>query len=99
MTDEIEGESKASAESRTLLKIFDRDKSAALEAVQELAELIPQLKIDAWLDDDCATDEDRPMRALRVAQQLCAALERIERAKVICEVGIKTTLGIAFAGP
>ena len=65
-------------ENRTLREIFDRDKAAALDFATQLIELIPDIGLDGCFDDDPATDENRPMLPLLVAQQLRDALENLE---------------------
>ena len=58
-------------ERRTLREIFDRDKAVALDTLKQVAELIPDIALDQWSGDDYATDDNRPMRALCLARQLC----------------------------
>ena len=74
---------KTLPENRTLREIFDRDKSATLEIAKKLSEMIPDIELDGWFGDDTARDDNRPMRELSLARQLCNALETIECLKLI----------------
>jgi hypothetical protein len=76
-------EAEASDENRTLREIFDRDKTAALVIAKQLRELIAKIELDEWFVFNLATDENRPMPALRLAQQLCDTLQNIECVKLI----------------
>jgi hypothetical protein len=72
------------AQNRTLQDVFDRDKAGALENTLKLAELIRNIKLDDWFDDDVeATDDNRPMLALELASQLCVQLRTIKYLKLI----------------
>jgi hypothetical protein len=86
MTDEeIELVEGANPRDRTLREIFDRNKAVALDCATKLRELTPHLELELEfdLDDDRATDDERPMSPSQLAKALCAALETIERLKLI----------------
>ncbi len=68
---------------RTIREIFDRDKVAAVDIAERLTEMIAEIDRNGWFGDDAATDDNRPMRELRLARQLCEALENIECIKLI----------------
>jgi hypothetical protein len=74
---------ESSPESATLAEIFNRDKAAALETVRKLTQLIPQIKLNSSFGNDEASYQNRPMQPLRLAQELCYALENLESVKLI----------------
>jgi hypothetical protein len=75
----------ANARHRTLGEIFERNKATALDCATKLRELVPHLELalEFDLDDDPATDDERPMSPSELAKALCAALETIEHLKLI----------------
>ncbi len=70
-------------ETRTLRDIFERNKVAALKNALKLVELIPDTELDGKFGDVQATDDDRPMQAVRLARQLWHELVSMECAKII----------------
>jgi hypothetical protein len=72
-----------SPDEQTLRQIFDRDKAAALDCAEQLSEMIGDIELDGFFEDDVATDDNRSMPTLLLAKQLCAALENLECLKVI----------------
>jgi hypothetical protein len=75
----IESERKTDlSENLTLQEIFDRNKAGALENALKLAERIRHIDLDGWFDDVVEADDNRPMPARRLAQQLCKQLRNLE---------------------
>ena len=74
--------SSAMKKGSTLRQLFDRDKATALRNAVNLAELIGEIELELFTGDE-TIDNDGPMMALRLARQLCHALENIECAKSI----------------
>jgi hypothetical protein len=70
-------------EEQSLRELFDSRKADALQKVRDLLELIDDIELNGWLDDEPATDELRPGRALSVARVLCWHLEDIEALNLI----------------
>ncbi len=79
------GEINASSlpENRTLYDVFDRAKVAALKNALKLGELIPDIRLNGCFGDVEATDENRPMQALRLAGLLRHQLLSLECIKII----------------
>ncbi len=70
-------------EARTLRDIFERNKVAALKNALKLVELIPDTELDEKFRDVEATDDNRPMQAVRLARQLWHELVSMECANMI----------------
>ncbi len=70
-------------ETRTLRDIFQRNNLAALKNALRLVELIPDTELDGKFGDVQATDDNRPMQAVRLARQLWHELVSMECAKII----------------
>ncbi len=71
------------AANRTLYDVFDRAKVAALKNALKLVDLISDVTLDGCFGDVEATDENRPMQALRLAGLLRHQLLSLECIKII----------------
>jgi hypothetical protein len=68
----------------TLRGIFDRNKKDALENAIQLVGLIREIALDCWFGEDVeATEDNRPMPALKLAKKLCDQLLTLEHVKII----------------